>query len=229
MKFYFLALIFFLSHNLYAEDKNSPSFNQYHSAKKAPPRQDPSLFETISQKGELKKRQLLAAQVLSKEPSIETIIETALTQAKHNSKRMYKRLDSVKKSALLPNFRVTGRMNRDRDELLDRTQIKPDRWRADTDRDFMLQLSAQWDLPKLIFHPDELRAQKAVLDMEEKQKKLIQWIISLYYERQRRIWIEIVYPNENIEKRIENNFRIKELTSIIDSLTAGLLSRTLIE
>ena len=162
---------------------------------------------------------------LDKEPPLEFLIHAALGQADADidSAKSWQR--RVRRSALLPTFKASMGIDLEHDESLDRTQEDPDRWGADTDRDLGLQLTAQWDLSKLVFHPDELRVYNALADRAERRESVSTMLIAYWFERRQLQIMLAVRPPENIEERIAQTLRMKELSARIDTLTGGALTR----
>lgn len=130
-------------------------------------------------------------------------------------------------SQILPRFKVTVDYDLEHDESLDRDQVKPDKWGADTDRDLELQLSAQWELSRLVFNPDEVRVYGALANRAQRRESLLAALVGYYYERRKLQLTAIVDPPTELADVVELRLRVDELTAMIDALTGGLLSRTL--
>jgi hypothetical protein len=132
---------------------------------------------------------------------------------------------SVRWSAVLPVLKVTVEQDMERDESLDRYQDEPDRWGADTDKDLGFQASAQWNLPELIFNPDEVRVYSALANRASRREAVATVLVGYYFERRRLKVLALVAPEQDTAKALERAIRVEELTALIDALTGGLLSR----
>ena len=130
-------------------------------------------------------------------------------------------------AAVLPVVKFTAEHDMERDESLDRYQDEPDRWGADTDRDLGLQVSAQWNLGEIVFNPDEVRVYGALANRAARREALLSVLVSYYFERRKLQLTELVSPAPDPMAALDIRMRIEELTSLIDALTGGLLSRYL--
>jgi hypothetical protein len=136
-------------------------------------------------------------------------------------------MGSANWSAVLPVVKLVAEHDMERDESLDRYQDEPDRWGADTDRDLGFQVSAQWNLPELVFNPDEVRIYGALANRASRREALLTTLVGYYYERRRLQLAELLEPASDLAGELERRMRIEELTAFIDALTGGLLSRNL--
>jgi hypothetical protein len=130
-------------------------------------------------------------------------------------------------SAALPQLKVSADYDVGRDENLDRYQDEPDRWGADTDRGYGVGVSAQWKLDELVFNPDEIRVYDALADRAARRESLLAILVGYYYERRRLQLESLLVPATDVKTALDRRIRISELTSSIDALTGGLLSRKL--
>ncbi len=168
-----------------------------------------------------------ALQQLSGEPSLIQLERAALqyADASKASTRNWRR--AAKSAAALPTLKVTADYGIGRDEALDRYQDEPDRWGADTDRAYGIDVSLQWKLDELVFNTDELKVYDALADRAARRESLLSVLIGYYYER-RRLQLEgILVPSTDVREALDRHIRINELTAAIDALTGGLLSRKL--
>ena len=130
-------------------------------------------------------------------------------------------------SAVLPVLKVTVEHDMERDESLDRYQDEPDRWGADTDRDLGFQVSAQWNLPELIFNPDQVRVYSSLANRAARREALLTVLVGYYFERRKLIVSRLVSPPKDRAEAVRQDVRIEELTALIDALTGGRLSSNL--
>ena len=167
--------------------------------------------------------QILA--VLEKEPALETLLQAALKLADadvEGARSWYRR---ARLSPLLPSIKISVGYDLEHDESLDRTQLDPDEWGADTDRDLEMEATAQWDFSNLIYHPEELKIQTALAKRSDRREALSTLLIGYWFER-RQLQIMLAFrPPQHLEEHIQHTLRVKELTACIDALTGGRLTR----
>ena len=88
-----------------------------------------------------------------------------------------------------------------------------------------LELEVQWDLSKLIFNPDKLKASKEISNLVELREDILTTVNKLYFSR-RRVQVEqILNPPQNLRHAVNVSLNIKSLTADIDALTGGWFSR----
>lgn len=164
---------------------------------------------------------------LEREPSLRDLERAALRLADADVEGADGWMGSANWSTVLPVVKVVFERDLERDESLDRYQDEPDRWGADTDRDLGFQVSAQWNLPELIFNPDEVRIYSALANRASRREALLTTLVSYYFERRRLQLAELLEPAPDVARALERRMRIEELTAVIDALTGGRLSRNL--
>ena len=164
---------------------------------------------------------------LAGEPKLERLKSAALKLADADVEGARGWMRATNWVAVLPVVKFTAEHDMERDESLDRYQDEPDRWGADTDRDLGLQVSAQWNLGEIVFNPDEVRVYSALANRAARREALLSVLVSYYFERRKLQLTELVSPASNPMAALDKRMRIEELTSLIDALTGGLLSRYL--
>ncbi|MBN2340859.1 MAG: hypothetical protein JXX29_17555 [Deltaproteobacteria bacterium] len=210
--FYLMPALFCLliAPPLHCQQSAAPKYT-YPTSPKPP---DETLLHTLQQKW-------------NNEPSLNMLIASALRYAEAGGGRSDRWAVAVRRSPVLPTLKISVGYDLERDESLDRTQDDPDRWGADADNDFGIQATAQWELADLIYHPDELKVYQTLSHRAERREEIIALIIGYYFERQRLQLTLTLRPPATIEETVEQTFRLKELTALIDALTGGTLSRNL--
>ena len=164
---------------------------------------------------------------LAGEPKLERLKSAALRLADADVEGARGWMRATNWAAVLPVVKFTAEHDMERDESLDRYQDEPDRWGADTDRDLGLQVSAQWNLGEIVFNPDEVRVYGALANRAARREALLSVLVSYYFERRKLQLTELVSPASDPMADLDRRMRIEELTSLIDALTGGLLSRYL--
>ena len=164
---------------------------------------------------------------LDGEPKLERLKSAALKLADADVEGARGWMRATNWAAVLPVVKFTAEHDMERDESIDRYQDEPDRWGADTDRDLGLQVSAQWNLGEIVFNPDEVRVYGALANRAARREALLSVLVSYYFERRKLQLTELLSPASDPMAVLEVKMRIEELTSLIDALTGGLLSRYL--
>jgi hypothetical protein len=166
-----------------------------------------------------------ALAALAAEPSLAALQRAALRLADADAESVRDWRRAANWSAALPIVKLVAEHDLERDEALDRYQDEPDRWGADTDRDYGFQVSAQWNLAELVFNPDEVRVYSALANRAARREALLTLLIGYYYERRRLQLLEVLEPAPDMAALLERRMRIDELTAALDALTGGMLSR----
>jgi hypothetical protein len=90
-----------------------------------------------------------------------------------------------------------------------------------------LELEVQWDLSKLIFNPDKLKASKEISNLVELREDILTTVNKLYFAR-RRVQIErVLNPPQSLRHAVNVALNIASLTADLDALTGGWFSRQL--
>jgi len=160
----------------------------------------------------------------SSEPDVKQVQKAAMRYAQlHPEETEYWILRS-RLSGLVPAVKVGIDRGLERDESLDQAWDDADEFGVDTDNDFSLDCSAQWDLPRLVFDADEIRVVRELTSRVEKRISLLTMVTRMYYER-RRLQIQmIIEPPSDIKESADIDLRLEELTATLDAMTGGLYS-----
>lgn len=88
-----------------------------------------------------------------------------------------------------------------------------------------LAVRAAWDLDRLVFAPDELRAAATASQLMRRREEAVERATRLYFERRRlRLRLALSPPDGALE-RTESEIAIDAVTAELDALTGGLFSR----
>jgi len=160
----------------------------------------------------------------SSEPDVKQVQKAAMRYAElHPEETEYWILRS-RLSGLVPAVKVGIDRGLERDESLDQAWDDADEFGVDTDNDFSLDCSAQWDLPRLVFDADEIRVVRELTSRVEKRISLLSMVTRMYYER-RRLQIQmIIEPPSDIKESADIELRLEELTATLDAMTGGMYS-----
>lgn len=169
----------------------------------------------------------LALAELDGEPSLEELEQAALKIARADPLSVEGWIEATRRSAWLPVLKLSADHKRGRDESLDRDQVGPDEWGADTDRGFGVGVSVQWNLSELVFNADEIRVHKALEDRAQRREAILTTLINTWFER-RRLQLELkLKPPADPLEYARLRLAVQSLGATIDALTGGLLSRNL--
>ena len=95
----------------------------------------------------------------------------------------------------------------------------------DTVDDVRYECRASWDLGRLVFNPDELRAQEEALRMADVRMDLEALVIRLYFER-RRLQVESrLEPANPPIAEARRAIRVLEIEAELDAITGGAFRR----
>lgn len=84
---------------------------------------------------------------------------------------------------------------------------------------------AAWDLDRLVFAPDELRAAATASQLVRRREEAVERATRLYFERRRQRLRLALSPPEGALDRAEREVDIDAVTAELDALTGGLFSR----
>jgi hypothetical protein len=84
---------------------------------------------------------------------------------------------------------------------------------------------AAWDLDRLVFAPEELRAAATAAQLVRRREEVVERATRLYFERRRlRLRLALSPPDGTLE-RAEREIAVDAAGAELDALTGGLLSR----
>lgn len=94
--------------------------------------------------------------------------------------------------------------------------------RADNDDDFEVKL--EWRLDKLVISSERIRVINESQDIVKLRDKVLDEVTRLYFDR-RRLQVEMLLdPPTALQKQLENELRLQELSANIDAFTGGSFS-----
>jgi hypothetical protein len=127
------------------------------------------------------------------------------------------------RSAWLPELRLRAERRVGRSESLDyKPTATSDALGLDTDNAVRYEVRATWDLPRLVFNPDEIGAASQALRINEMRREIESQVNRLYYERRRLL---VTPPLANGEDATTWQIRIEELEADLDALSGGAFAR----
>jgi hypothetical protein len=117
-------------------------------------------------------------------PGVEQVQQAALHHASLPATMARRWLGRARTAAWLPRVGVQLDLDADRGYRLDRAADSPDELSTDAGRSRGWRLDLTWDLDRVIFNPDELRAARSALDVLDHRAALLAHVTELYFERQ---------------------------------------------
>jgi hypothetical protein len=162
---------------------------------------------------------------LAADPTIQEVQEEALRLAALEPRRTRRLLTRVRWAGLLPEVEASLSRGLARDEDLDRAYQDLDELSLATDEDLDFGLSVTWDLDRLIYDPEELRAHREVATQAQRRRELLMAVTRLYYELLLLRAEERAGGEADAGARLEGLVRMAELRALLDGLTGGLYSR----
>ncbi len=154
------------------------------------------------------------------EPTLRQVQRAALRRGSLPATTARRWLPRARAAAWLPRVGVQVDLDADRGYRLDRASDAPDQLAANAGRSRGWRLDLTWDLDRLIFNPDELRAARAALDVLDHRAAMLDHVTHIYYER-RALADEARHatPNEEATARAQREAHLAERTSQLETLT----------
>ncbi len=156
---------------------------------------------------------------LPTKPPVAEVQEAALRRATLAPRIAERWLRRARAAALLPEVQVGLDLRSDQGWQLDQAADNGDELSQDLGAGRNLQLRASWDLDRLIFNPDELRAARAALDLADVRERLLIRVTQLYFERQQLLLEIASLPARDGREAIGRQVRLAEVEAILVGLT----------
>ncbi|PRQ05890.1 hypothetical protein ENSA5_00010 [Enhygromyxa salina] len=83
----------------------------------------------------------------------------------------------------------------------------------------MVKAKATWELDRVIFSPDELKAARALLDLADFRERVLVEVTQLYYERLRLLLERELAPPTDLDAAIAAAIRLREIEGVLRGLT----------
>ena len=82
-----------------------------------------------------------------------------------------------------------------------------------------MQVRATWELDRLIFNVDELRAARAALDVADTRERLLVRVTQLYFERSQLLLEIASLPARDGHEAVGRHVRLAEIEAVLTGLT----------
>lgn len=160
-----------------------------------------------------------ALAALPARPSIAEV-QQAVTQRLALGPRAARRLLArARAAAALPSVQGEYDQTIDRDYQLDQAAGTADALTQDLGAGRGARVRATWDLGRLVFNPDELRAARAILDAAAERERILVAVTQLYFERQQLLLEIALLPARDGQEAIGRRVRVAEIEAVLTGLT----------
>jgi len=160
-----------------------------------------------------------AMQALPERPTVAEVQEAAVRRLALGSRHARRLLARARAAAVLPSVQGEYHQSIDRDFQLDQEAGTADALKQDLGAGRGARVRATWDLGRLIFNPDELRAARAGLDLAAERERVLVAVTQLYFERQQLLLEIALLPAHDGAQAIRRRVRIAEIEAVLVGLT----------
>ncbi|WP_106389491.1 hypothetical protein, partial [Enhygromyxa salina] len=152
-------------------------------------------------------------------PSLPELQDAALRQAGTGPNTGARWLRRSRVAAALPTVSVQYDHRLDEGWTLDREVGEADALRRDAGSQGVVKAKATWELDRVIFSPDELKAARALLDLADFRERVLVEVTQLYYERLRLLLERELAPPTDLDAAIAAAIRLREIEGVLRGLT----------
>lgn len=128
-------------------------------------------------------------------------------------------LRRARAAAILPTLQGELDQSVVHDYQLDQAAGTADELSQDLGRGRGARARVTWELDRLLFNPDELRAARAALDADAERERILIVVTQLYFERLRLLLEIALLPPQGGEEAIARPLRIAEIEATLTGLT----------
>lgn len=149
-------------------------------------------------------------------PTVEDLQDAALRHATVDPRTSRRWLVRARAAAALPSLRGELDIRRDQAWQLDQEAGDADALSQDSGAGQIIRFRVGWELDRLIFDPNELRAARAVVDMAMAREQVLVRVTQLYFER-----IQLLLDRATLgpEGALAQEIRIREIEAILFGLS----------
>jgi hypothetical protein len=158
-------------------------------------------------------------------PSVAEVQDAALRRATLSPRTAERWLRRARAAAILPGVTAEYGLRSDQGWQLDQAAGDGDELSQDLGAGRVVQVRATWDLDRLIFNADELRAARAALDLAEVRERLLIRVTQLYFERQQLLLEIASLPARDGHEAIGRHVRLAEVEAVLTGLTGLRFTR----
>jgi hypothetical protein len=158
-------------------------------------------------------------------PSVAEVQAAALQRAALSPRTAQGWLRRARAAALLPTVQGEVGLRSDQGWQLDREAGDGDALTQDLGAGKLVQVRATWELDRLIFNADELRAARAALDLADARERLLVRVTQLYFERAQLLLEIAALPARDGHEAVGRHVRLAEVEAVLTGLTGLSFSR----
>jgi len=155
-------------------------------------------------------------------PTVEELQDAALRRATVDPRTSRRWLVRARAAAALPSLRGELDIRRDQAWQLDQEAGDADALSQDSGVGQIIRVRVGWELDRLIFDPNELRAARAAVDMAMAREQVLIRVTQLYFER---IQLLLERATSGPPGVLAQEIRIREIEAVLFGLS-GLRVRT---
>ena len=157
-------------------------------------------------------------------PSLREVQAAALAHAGLDLRASARWQARARRAAALPVVSLQWDRRFDRGWTLDEAVGAADALRNDAGQQDSVRVRATWELDRLWFSPDELRAARASLDVADVRERVLLEVTRLYFERE-RLRVEGVLatpsddPVDDLTRALDLELRLREVEGLLTGMT----------
>jgi hypothetical protein len=156
-------------------------------------------------------------------PSVRDVVRMTLKAARHTDPARVERLvQRARLAGLMPALKV-GAERGIKQDLSSSSSSEAERLAAAVADDFSFEASLTFDLPRLVFAPEEVRLLSVQRWLAGDQRKLVEEVVHLFFKRRKLIEAPPVAGDEAAERAL----MIAEIEAVLDAITDGAYGRAL--
>lgn len=163
---------------------------------------------------------------LPQRPTIAEVQAAALQRATLSPRTAQRWLRHARAAAALPAIQAEVGLRSDQGWQLDQEAGDGDALTHDLGAGKLVQVRATWDLDRLVFNADELRAARAALDLADARERLLVRVTQLYFERAQLLLEIATLPARDGPEAIGRHVRLAEVEAVLTGLTGLVFARS---
>lgn len=156
-------------------------------------------------------------------PSARDVVRMALRAARLTDPARVERLvRRARLAGLMPALKVAAERGLKQD-LSSSSSSEAERLAAAVADDLSFEASLTFDLPRLVFAPEEVRLLSVQRWLAGDQRKLVEEVVRLYFKRRKLVEA----PSSDVDEAAEQALAIAEIDAVLDAITDGAYGRAL--
>jgi len=166
------------------------------------------------------------------EPPVRAVQAMAMSYARTNPELVDGWLNASRRAYLLPKLNLQYEKDldlyQDFDYEADASGLAVEELegaRAEDDDKYVVRL--EWRLDKLVMSSEQIRVINETQDIVQLRDKVLDEVTRLYFDRRRLQVQRLLAPADGLQRKIENELRLQELTANLDALTGGAFTAAL--